>query len=458
MKVIKLSCENVKKLRAVEITPTGDLVEITGRNGSGKSSVLDSLFWAIAGAKHIQSMPIRKGQKTAHIRLDLGELIVERHFSASGSTLTVESAQGARYKSPQAMLDALLGALTFDPLGFVGEDPRKQFETLRSIVPLDVDVDQLDGLNAKDYDGRTEINRQAKALRVQADVIAVPEGLPEAPIDTSALMDRMAEASKVNAEIGTRRVRREQAAKDVQDLGLAAAEKLSRTQAVAADCEARIVKAEAQIDLLVAEIAALRHTATTQSERLTREAAGLQEAAALKAEKLAIAAPLPEPVDVDAIRAEVERGQRVNRSIEQRAKKVALLEEAEQREEEARELTARMEAREQAKADAIATAAMPVEGLGFGDGIVTFGGLPFDQASTAEQLRVSVAIAMAANPKLKVLRIKEGSLLDADNVALIAEMAREHDYQVWLETVSSDGRPAIVIEDGSVKEIRGAPP
>ena len=60
---------------------------------------------------------------------------------------------------------------------------------------------------------------------------------------------------------------------------------------------------------------------------------------------------------------------------------------------------------------------MPVEGLGFGAGIVTFNGLPFDQASTAEQLRVSVAIAMAANPKLRVLRIKHGNDLDADNLA-----------------------------------------
>src|SRR3989304_7739112 len=85
MKILKLTAENVKKLRAVEITPTGELVEITGRNGAGKSSVLDAIWWALAGTKHIQAVPIRKGATKARIRLDLGELIVERGFTPAGA-------------------------------------------------------------------------------------------------------------------------------------------------------------------------------------------------------------------------------------------------------------------------------------------------------------------------------------------------------------------------------------
>src|SRR3989304_5788661 len=140
MKILKLTAENVKKLRAVEITPTGELVEITGRNGAGKSSVLDSLWWALAGTKHIQAVPIRKGATKARIRLDLGELTVERRFSEKGPTPTVENAEGARFTSPQGILDALLGALTFDPLAFVGQEPREQFETLRRLLPLPHDA------------------------------------------------------------------------------------------------------------------------------------------------------------------------------------------------------------------------------------------------------------------------------------------------------------------------------
>lgn len=428
MKIVKLSAENFKKLRAVEITPTGELVEITGRNSQGKTSVLDAIWAALAGTNHIQAVPIRKGQDRARIRLDLGELIVERRFTAAGSTLAVENAEGARYKSPQGMLDALLGALTFDPLAFVSQAPREQFEALRAIVPLDVDVDQLDAMNRGDFDRRTEINREAKALRAQADGIAVPADLPDAPVDTAALKDRLAGAAKVNADLEARRGRREQAARDVTERRDAARRERER----AGELRAEALRLEARAGALDAQADELQG-------------------------KLETAAPLPDPIDAEAIRTDLDVAERVNRGVEQRQRKAGLLAQAAEQEAAAKALTETMEARARAKADAIARAPMPVPGLGFGDGVVTLGGIPFDQASTAEQLRVSVAIAMAANPRLRVIRIKEGSLLDEDGVALIATMAREHDYQVWLEKVDTSGKVGIVIEDGAVVAVNGEP-
>src|SRR3990167_3979981 len=287
MKILKLTAENVKKLRAVEITPTGELVEITGRNGAGKSSVLDAIWWALAGTKHIQAVPIRKGATKPRIRLDLGELIVERRFTPAGSTLTVEKADGARYTSPQGILDALLGALTFDPLALVSQEPREQFETLRRLVTLEVDVDQLDALNRGDFDRRADLNREIKTLRAQADGIVVPPGVPQEPIDTAALMDRIADAAKVNADIETRRGRREQADQERHDLGRRAA--AHRARAVSLRAEADAVDAQA---------------------------ADLERLAADLTRKLATAEPLPAPVDVDGIRAELTIAQATNRHVE----------------------------------------------------------------------------------------------------------------------------------------------
>jgi len=88
--------------------------------------------------------------------------------------------------------------------------------------------------------------------------------------------------------------------------------------------------------------------------------------------------------------------------------------------------------------------------MSFGDGVVMFDGVPFDQASTAQQLRASVALAMAANPKLKVIRVKQGSFLDDDGMKLLSDMAEELDYQIWIERVDSTGKVGIVIEDGAV--------
>jgi hypothetical protein len=125
---------------------------------------------------------------------------------------------------------------------------------------------------------------------------------------------------------------------------------------------------------------------------------------------------------------------------------------AKAREAESAALTQAMAQRNALKEEAISKAAMPVEGLAFGDGIVLLNGVPFDQASDAEQLRASIAIAMAANPKLKIVRVRDGSLLDDQSMAILAEMATERDFQIWIETVAS-GRPgAIVIEDGHLAE------
>jgi hypothetical protein len=428
MRILKLTAENVKKLRVVEISPTGDVVQITGKNGQGKTSVLDAIWWVLAGTKHIQATPIRKGQNKARIRLDLGELVVERRFTEKGSVLSVETDKGAKYGSPQTVLDALLGELSFDPLDFVSQDARKQFETLRRIVPLDVDVDELDALNRGDFDRRTEINRDARSSRAKAEGITVGPDVPRDLVDEGALLAKIRDAAKTNTEIEAHRTNRGRAQDAISDIRVEAARSRNRAKELRAEAE------RLESEATVAELSA---------DRQERELLDLPA--------------LPALVDVDAATQDLERAQAVNKLVEQRQVRDAHLATGSALEEKASELTASIEARQKVKADAIAKAPMPVAGLGFGDGVVLFGGIPFDQASTAEQLRVSLAIAMAANPKLRVIRIKEGSLLDKDGQRLIAEMAQAHDYQLWVEQVDDSGKMGFYIEDGQVVAVDGEP-
>jgi hypothetical protein len=109
-----------------------------------------------------------------------------------------------------------------------------------------------------------------------------------------------------------------------------------------------------------------------------------------------------------------------------------------------------MDERTKTKTAAIAAAKMPIEGLALEGGRVLFKGIPLDQASSAEQLRVSTAIAMSSNPELRVIRIKDGSLLDPDGMTMLKGMAKENDFQIWIERVADSDPIAIVIEDGNV--------
>src|SRR6056297_1589726 len=116
MRIVQLMAKNVKKLKAVRVEPDENgLTIIAGKNGAGKSSVLDSIAYALGGKALVPDEPIRKGEDKAEVTITLGEsepeYDVTRTFTENGSYLKVENADGAQIKSPQSLLDNLLGKL-----------------------------------------------------------------------------------------------------------------------------------------------------------------------------------------------------------------------------------------------------------------------------------------------------------------------------------------------------------
>jgi len=420
MKIIRLMAENIKKLTAIEIRPDGNVVQITGKNGSGKTSTLDALWWVFTGAANIQSQPIRHGEEKARIEVELGaagkvELIVTRTFTPTNSYLSVQTADGAKYPKPTEFMQDLIGSLTLDPLAFMRQPAKAQFDTLRGLVVLDIDPEELDRLNKADFDARTILNRDAKQKRAAAATITVPEGLPAEAVDETTLLDQMAAAADINSSIERRRANRANAATTITVNRAAIAEKLEAAEKLRAEA----VAIAATTDKLESEIAA--------------------------------AGELPALVDVTELRTVLDTAKDVNALIEKRTRRDTLATEADAIEADAESLTAAMLSRTEQKLAAIAKADMPVPGLSFGDGIVTFNGIPLDQASDAEQLQVSMSIAAAFNPKLRVLRVRDGSLLDDDAMVRLAAFAEKHDMQVWIERVDGSGTVGFIMEDGHIR-------
>jgi ABC-type cobalamin/Fe3+-siderophores transport system ATPase subunit len=413
VKIIRFEAENVKKLRAVAITPHGNVVQITGANGSGKSSVLDAIFMALAGKSAVPAKPVREGEERATIRLDLGELVVTRKFTSEGATsLTVTTVNGAKFPSPQKMLDELLGSLTFDPLAFTRMEPKAQRTELATLLGIAEQMQQLEQARAGVYASRTDHARELKAVTARRDAIVITTD-PLERVDVAAVMAEIATAQDTNQQIERRTLERAAAAKEVQ-------------------------LADDRIAMLEDELAQLRE----KSARMKAVLKGLK--------------PLAEPVDIAPLRQRVLDAQRINAELDRRAERAALDIEVQGGEAVVVDLSKSLMEYELAKDALIAGAAMPIPGLGFTDDGVMYNGVPFEQASSAEQLRVSVAIAMAANPKLRVLRIKDGSLLDTKSFALLEEMANAQDYQVWIEVVREDSPVGIIMEDGTAREASAA--
>lgn len=402
MKIVELRAENVKRLKAVEITPDGTLQVIGGRNAQGKSSVLDAIWLALGGgaAGRETVRPIRDGEDRASVTLDLGDLIVTRTWTQKGTALKVSSADGATYSSPQKMLDELVGRLSFDPLAFTRLSPREQRDALLRLVDLDVDLDQLQSERDRLFADRTEVGRRGKAI---GDV-AVDDTLPTEETSAGAYVRMIQARQERNREIESARE-------------------------WAASHETAIKDVVSHIQRLQSELAELRETQKKALERVRF---------------LGDPEPIDELEEQLRLVEDTNAAIRVNNAARQQMEAKGAL----RREYEA--LTAEIAALDARKAQALAAAAFPVDGLGFDDDGVTYRGVPLSQASSAEQIRVSLAVGMALNPRLRVLMIKDGSLLDDESMAAIKQQVSEHDFQLWIERVGDSDEGAVIIEDGQV--------
>lgn len=428
MKIIRLQAANLKNLRAIDITPEPDssVVDLSGPNGAGKSSTLDAIQWVMSGEKGAILRPIRDGEERAEVTVELGdgtttELIVTRSVKeGQRATLTVESADGARFPSPQHLLEGISGALTFDPEEFSRMTARAQLEQLKELVKLDVDIDQLDRLNAHDYSMRTEINRQAKSVAERVHTLANRVGsldLPEKEIDIDGLLGQMEGASKFNVDI----------------------EREEQSRAVR--------RSSALYNLSVAI------TKREQAAMLLREADEIEHDANADIAEINALPILAAPRETGALRTQIEEARTVNDRIRIRSEWLVAKASREELERESDALTEKMETRTRQKIDAISNAKMPVEGLSFGDGMVLFNGVPLSQASAGQKIVVALEIAMAANPKVRVILIRNASLLDETSLRLVAERAAARGYQVWQEFVDTSGKVGIVFEDGAITKV-----
>ncbi len=410
MKIINLQVDNYKRIKAVEIAPDGSLVILAGRGAQGKTSILDAIWAALEGgdASRLTKQPIRAGESHASVRLDLGEYIVTRRWRKDDvGTLTVESPRGAAYSSPQKILDGLIGSMSMDPMAFIKQKPTDQVATLVTMLgkSLGFDPVEIEERRAAAFEARRVANAGVKNAQARVDAHPdYPADTPTEPVDAAAVAHEYVVA--------------------MEDIALRDAA-AARVDAVTAALLAEYARHDERIQALSGE----------QTDALA-----------------AIAAFGPNDVDPAEILGRIESANDTNKVIDgnnRRLEDVAALADVQAI---ADAEDAKLTAIAAEKAVGLATATFPLKELSFDDTGVTYNGIPLAQASGKEKRIVGVAIAMASNPELRVLRIDEGESLDSEGLAHIAQLADENDYQVWMSRVDESGTAGVVIEDGMVAE------
>lgn len=416
LKIVSFKAENIMKLSAVSIVPKDNMIEITGKNGAGKSSILDSIVMALTGGKSIPEKPIKSGKDKGKIVLDLGLYQITRSFTADNSYLKIETVDGSTIKSPQKFLDELVGSISFDPLDFINRKKEEQRKALLELIG--VNVDDLDNKKKLIYDERTAIGRDLKSAEASLKGLTYDDSIKQTTeVSISDLTNRLQEMTKFNFQWET----------DTRNNETFKSQYMRN--------KASIIELEEKVQSLREENTLLKNKYDKNSARLTAQP----------------------KVDIDELQLQISGIDEKNKAI--RNNKSYLT--AKQSKDNCQSLydskTEELSNIETQRNELLSSATMPVEGLSFNESELLYNNIPLSQTSDGEKLMIGLGISMALNPTLRVLRIKDGSLLDSDNRQIIKDKIKDKGFQLWMESVSSDKSVGIFIEDGGVLMIDGEP-
>ena len=416
VKINSLEFENVKRIKAVALTPAqSGLTVIGGKNGQGKTSVLDSLAWALGGESYKPSEATRQGSVIPpSLRVELSNgLIVER--KGKNSSLKVTDPSGT--KGGQQILNQFVEQLAINLPKFLNQTSREKASTLLRIIGVGDKLFELENKEKSIYDQRTAIGRIADQKKKFAAEMITYEGVPLEPLSAAELITQQQAILAKNGE--NQRLRNK-----VTEL---TAEK-NRLWAKVESLKEELQKYETAY----AQITLDAETACKSAEQLQDESTEeLQKNIA----------------DIDAINIKV----RANLDKE----KAEI--DAEGYKKQYDTMSGEIEQLREQKMSLLKSANLPLPGLSVEDGELTYNGFKWDAMSGADQLKVSTAIVRKLNPECGFVLLDKLEQMDVDTLNEFGAWLEAEGLQAIATRVSTGDECSIIIEDGYVAGEKAIP-
>ena len=410
IKINKLEIENVKRIKAVKIEPTANgLTIVGGNNNQGKTSVLDSIAWALGGDKYRPSQVQREGSvipPTLHIVMSNG-LIVER--KGKNSSLKVTDPTGN--KGGQQLLNEFVEQLAIDLPKFMESSGKEKAQTLLKIIGVGEQLEALDKQEKELYNKRLAIGQIAD----QKKKFAMEQPYyPEAPKELVSLSELIRQQQEILARNGENQRKRE------------------------------------QVEKYHSTVFFLRQSVESMREQLKNEEYKLEEAE----ENLRIAQMDTQELQ-DESTAELEESianiEEINQKVRANLDKDKAEEDAQDYEDQYADLTGQIHKVRQSKTDLLKKAKLPLPDLSVEDGELIYKGQQWDNMSGSDRLKVSPAIVRKLNPKCGFVLLDKLEQMDLDTLNEFGEWLEEEGLQAIATRVSTGGECSIIIEDGYVK-------
>lgn len=403
IKINELLIENVKRVKAVQFEPSTDgLTIIGGRNGQGKTSVLDAIAWALGGNNYKPSIPERDGAlvpPNLHIELSNG-LIVER--KGKNSTLKVTDPNGN--KSGQQLLNEFVSTLALDLPKFINGSDKDKADSLLKILGIGDVLAQLDVKENQLYAQRTEVGRIADRKKKAADEMPMYPNVPKEPVSATELIKQQQEILARNGENERKR----------QDVNRY--EQILANAQIAFD-EAKAALQKAEQDCLTAR----------------KSAEDLHDESTAELEK--------NLVEIEAL----------NIKIRANSTKEAAEVEANNLQQEYDGLTEQIESVREERSKLLDSAELPLPGLSVKDGKLIYNNMPWDGMSGSDQLKVATAIVRKLNPQCGFVLMDKLEQMDLETLQEFGAWLKQEGLQVIATRVSTGDECSIIIEDGMVK-------
>lgn len=407
IKINKLELENVKRIKAVKLEPSENgLTIIGGRNNQGKTSVLDSIAWALGGERYRPSQVRRDGSVIPphlHIVLSNG-LVVDR--AGKNSDLKVTDPNGN--KGGQQILNEFVEELALNLPKFMGSSDKEKANTLLKIIGVGDRLSELEKEESEIYNRRHFIGQIADQKAKYAKEMTYWQDMPKDLISAAELIARQQDILAKNGENQRKRSR---------------------------------------VTELEEEVKKLQYTVDSLTEKLAQASQACMDAM----ENLNIARKSAEELH-DESTAELEENIRhidmVNAKIRDNLNKEKAEEEAAEYRRQYEALTDKLEETRRLKRDLLQSSDLPLVGLSVENGSLTYRGKRWDNMSGSDQLKVSAAIVRKLNPNCGFVLIDKLEQMDLDTLREFGEWLEKENLQAIATRVSTGDECSIIIEDG----------
>ena len=460
MKTTKIKIKNLFGITETELD--GSSIEITGKKGTGKTSVIDSIRYALTNASD-RDYIVKNGETEGEIIIETDTgLVINRKKRTDKSDYKNIKEFGKEILKPQEFLNDIFTPLQLDPVAFTQMSRQDQNRIILDLIEFDWDLNWIkdkfgeipEGVDYQQnilqvlndiqaekgyyFQSRQDVNREIKEKRAIVNDIGkdIPEGYTAEKWEQYDLGAKYRELETIRRNNDL--VNRAKAFKESYNNKLRGIQ-ADRDIAIAAEEKANANEREqiaGTIERLKAEIKEQENKLLGMDSKLNDKKAVIeaqyQEALAKLDKDTDVANSYAEKETVDdaELSSEVQMAEAMKKHLNEYSRMVSYQAEVERLNAISEEYTRKIELARELPSEILKTATLPIAGLEVKDGIPLINGLPVSNLSDGEKLDLCVDVAISKKNNLQIILIDGAERLDDASRAALYQKCKDKGLQL----------------------------